>query len=963
MNSISRQEILRRTTKALEASLARHPGNEKILCQLASAYAQAGQFHAQAMEAYERASAAAPGDVRVQNALSIGYLINQSIQLSAQLHSLEELDLDALAVNVAKLREYARLHQDSPEIHRALGDLELLSGDERSALQHYRVALALGLRDLEPLCNHFEHIRFMAHLGTALVVFFCEIYQRLGRDDRADAIYRQLIDDRQEDASALEAYLGFLERRIDDLIEDPRAMGEAARQICRVRLRRGQHSEALSWARQLSIEVLTEDPPLVKDLARVLIDLQDFRSAFDYLTRIPVDGEVKTLLNEMSVRLEQQGEIDAAVYILQYLGKRDVKEQKEQLIEAKQAEMKAEQRELEVQTELSMAELHWKSKRWQEALDSYVRALSLGYEDYKSLLEPIDLLIERIGDTSDERLGYLVNFFAERREWRRVLRYAERALAQNPSLTNIQQRLLQACEQLLLADPSASDVRLRLGDLLLERNNLERAMQEYRRAAQNPEASMKANRRLAVAYIRGGDFGNAFARLRDLPVLETEDIERLYDVAMGFTTQQSWKDVVESCKLILEYDSKFRDVRQRLEQAQAQLQAGSLEAALDPKMRELIGDHAIGRYKYVGKIGSGGMGVVHKVMDIKQNHVLAMKILREGLSSSGKAIDRFFREARIASTLKHRNIVNIVDYNISQTAGQSYIAMEFIDGPSLRDVIETKFSQTMEVAMADVLQGLDWMSQLCDALDITHKRGIIHRDIKPDNMLIATGNMLKVTDFGIVHIEEATFTPTGALIGTPRYMSPEQVHGGRIDGRSDIYAVGIIFYELLIGSPPFISGDIAYQQVNVLPTRPIEICPAIPAAVDRIIMKCLEKNPNDRYQEAMDLKADLDECYVRLGGDPEKRVPSGFDANQATKLQEERPIQAQPKTAEAAPAKKPRLIRIEAAESETPMGFLSPQAPAGSTPPPMHEPKRPTPRVAPPAPAPARSATPQRAPA
>jgi serine/threonine protein kinase len=508
-----------------------------------------------------------------------------------------------------------------------------------------------------------------------------------------------------------------------------------------------------------------------------------------------------------------------------------------------------------------------------------VRVLELGYEDYRSLLEPIEALLERVQNPEPEPLAFLTNYFAERKDWRRVLRLADMTLRAQPGLTNISQRMMQACEQILLQDPDASDVRLRLADLHLERNNIERAMQEYRRAAAVPEYSMKAKRRLAFALMKAGDSTGALEQFKSLAVLDPEDIEHLYDLLIRLSAAELFKEAIEAAQLILEYDKKFRDVATKLGELEGKLEALGEAFAIDPKMRELIGEHAIGRYKYLGKVGSGGMGVVHRVLDLKNDQTLAMKILREGLSGSGRALDRFFREARIASTLRHRNIVRIVDYNISNNPGQSYIAMEFIDGPSLRDVIERKFTESMDLTHAYILQALDWMSQLCDALDCTHKKGIIHRDIKPDNILIAPGDIVKVTDFGIVHVEEATFTPTGALIGTPRYMSPEQVHGGRIDGRSDIYSVGIIFYETLIGSPPFISGDIAYQQVNVLPTRPIEITQQIPAQIDRIIMKCLEKNANDRYQEALELKAAIDETFIRMGGDPDRRRPSSTSAD------------------------------------------------------------------------------------
>jgi len=192
--------------------------------------------------------------------------------------------------------------------------------------------------------------------------------------------------------------------------------------------------------------------------------------------------------------------------------------------------------------------------------------------------------------------------------------------------------------------------------------------------------------------------------------------------------------------------------------------------------------------------------------------------------------------------------------------------MEYVDGMSLRELFEEYFAQgapPLEVRLAEALY---YVAQVCDALNCTHSKGIIHRDIKPDNILIGSNRIAKITDFGIVHVEEATFTPTGALIGTPRYMSPEQVMGIRIDGRADLYSAGIILYEWLVGAPPFVTGDIAYQQVNIPPVPPIEQNPDIPVEVNSIIVKCLEKNPADRYQSAVDLRQALETAYRRLVG-------------------------------------------------------------------------------------------------
>ncbi len=442
------------------------------------------------------------------------------------------------------------------------------------------------------------------------------------------------------------------------------------------------------------------------------------------------------------------------------------------------------------------------------------------------------------------------------------MNYLHRAIEIAPGNAEIRQELEALFVEILAHNPDLPNLRLELGELYLRADRYDDAIEQLRLAASSPAVAEQANRLLAEALFKADRPLDALDRYRAQPARE-EDFENIYKLHEQLVARQSQRDAVLALDLIARVNPQWRDVGEKMRLLEMSIGKGP---DVDPKMRELIGDMAVGRYQYLERIGSGGMGVVYKVFDQRNQQTVAMKILRDSLSGSSKALDRFFREARIAATLSHHNIVNIYDYNISNTSGQSFIVMEYVDGPALRDIIDRQFRDGIDINLEYVSEVFFYAVQLCDALAASHGKGIIHRDIKPDNIMVNSVGEVKITDFGIVHIEEATLTPTGAMLGTPRYMSPEQVTGGKIDGRSDLYSVGIVLYEALVGSPPFLSGDISYQQVHKTPVAPRDINIKIPQSANEIIMKCLAKRPEDRFASANVLRVECDRQLQDLGG-------------------------------------------------------------------------------------------------
>ena len=265
-----------------------------------------------------------------------------------------------------------------------------------------------------------------------------------------------------------------------------------------------------------------------------------------------------------------------------------------------------------------------------------------------------------------------------------------------------------------------------------------------------------------------------------------------------------------------------------------------------------------GRYQVIQKLGAGAFGTVYKAKDRILGRMVAIKTIRlEGLAAAGTSLeqlmDRFKREAQVSAQLKHPNIVTI--YDVGEVEGTSYLAMEFIDGIGLDRAIAGAGRLGTERAA-----GLG--AQVADALDFAHRHNVVHRDIKPANIMIEGGDRVKVTDFGIAKVTDSAdhLTQTGSLLGTPSYMSPEQARGGELDGRSDLFAVGCILYEMLTGKKAFRGDSITGLIFKIITEDPPPLKaedPDIPEEIVRIISKCLAKQADQRYQTGRELADDL----------------------------------------------------------------------------------------------------------
>jgi molecular chaperone DnaK len=376
----------------------------------------------------------------------------------------------------------------------------------------------------------------------------------------------------------------------------------------------------------------------------------------------------------------------------------------------------------------------------------------------------------------------------------------------------------------------------KLVKLYLKMSRLDEAISVLQRLVNHATYEARALKILGLCFWQKNMYYLALQKFKQLPV--TDDIKDiLYRLASDMEAADQLVNAKYTLERIVESDLNYKDVQNRLKGINQRLRAWQeeLEKTKTPVSVEVLQDT---RFVILDEINRGSMGVVYRARDKVLDEIVAIKVLNDYLCADPQAVERFKREARAAKRLSHPNIVRIHEFY--ESAGKKFISMEYIEGRDIKKIL-------IEHGHLTVAEIKHYFMQMCSALQYAHELNVVHRDIKPANVMITTQDAVKITDFGIAKImrTEDVTRSSSMIMGTPLYMSPEQIEGGQVDGRCDIYSLGIMLYEAAVGRPPFTEGNIEYHHVYTpVPKMPDHV----PDALKSVILKCVEKKPENRFQ-------------------------------------------------------------------------------------------------------------------
>jgi serine/threonine-protein kinase len=412
----------------------------------------------------------------------------------------------------------------------------------------------------------------------------------------------------------------------------------------------------------------------------------------------------------------------------------------------------------------------------------------------------------------------------------------------------------------------ASAVLLVIGHVLL---TTKRFLSTERGKARSDLDSAESNRTLGLAFQGQGQLDMAFDKFKKVP-LDNQLMDNLYNLALDFERKRQFNKAHAVYEYMATYNPKFRDLEKKLNRAKHMSETVILGSGGRSNASTLVLEGGavekpmLGRYQVEKELGKGAMGVVYLGKDPKIGRIVAIKTMALSQEFEADELEqvkqRFFREAETAGRLNHPNIVTI--YDAGEEHDLAYIAMEFLKGKDL-------VPQTKPGNLLPLPKTLSVVARVAEALAYAHQQNVVHRDIKPANIMYdAQADSVKVTDFGIARITDSSKTKTGMVLGTPSYMSPEQLAGKKIDGQSDLFSLGVTLYQLACGSLPF-QGDsmtqLMFKIANEPPADILGINPTLPECLVAIINKALAKDVAARFKSGEEMAQALRQCAAQFG--------------------------------------------------------------------------------------------------
>jgi tetratricopeptide (TPR) repeat protein len=401
---------------------------------------------------------------------------------------------------------------------------------------------------------------------------------------------------------------------------------------------------------------------------------------------------------------------------------------------------------------------------------------------------------------------------------------------------------------------------LRSGDIFHQEGLDDEAISALQKVPQEDEEFARAAAILGDIFSARGQLAIAVTKLQQAigdTELTRDSVDGYYKLATIYQEDGKPREAVEIFEKIMAFDYHYADVEERLAETRSLLaeeepvagtSLGGGAAPANVGTASSVGPAEEDRYRIIGELGRGGMGIVYKVQDTVLDRLVAFKVLPQALVENPQAINNFMREAQAAAKLNHPNIVTV--YDTGEQQGRYYIAMEYVEGTTLKEILRRRGA----ISPSGILHVL---MQICEALAYAHEKKVVHRDIKPANAMWTRDKKVKLMDFGLARVIEDARNHTTVVAGTPYYMSPEQTLGKNVDRRTDIYSLGVAVFEMATGTVPFKEGNIPYHHVHTAPPKVLELRPDLPPTLAVIIERCLEKDPGNRYQSAGEILAEV----------------------------------------------------------------------------------------------------------